>query len=166
MNFPVTVRTVIFFPMQLLAAVLVFSLPLEKRPHFPQRLLGSAAALLIPIAVAQYMMCLLVSTEVLGTLDDMARYSALSSLIWCGTLFILMVLVLRFTHALSVREAVYCASCAYLMEHMAYCVRAILTAAFPKLPLDTGTPLYLLSPTGQDFSPQSPRQLPNQETLL
>lgn len=145
MDFADIIRPLIFFPMQLLAAVLVFALPLEKRPHFLQRLVGFAAALLAAISGAEYIVFLLIPAKVSGTFDDMTQQSGFNALIWCCVLFILMVLVLWFTHALSVREAVYCASCAYLMEHMAYCVRAILTAAFPGLPLDIGTPLYLLA---------------------
>lgn len=148
MNFFEIVRPLIFFPIQLLAAALVFSLPLEKRPHFPQRLLIFTAALLLAITGMEYAAFLCVPSEIFGALDDMTRQSILSSLIWCCVLFALMVLELLFTHALSIREAVYCVSCAYLMEHMAYCVRAILAAAFPKLALDPGTPLYLLTLSG------------------
>lgn len=112
----IVIRQLMFFPIQLLAAVLVFSLPLEKRSHFPQRLLGFTAVLLAAIVGAQYVVFLFLPAEVFGSFDDMARQSAPGTLIWCCILFALMVLLLWFTHALSVREAVYCASCAYLME--------------------------------------------------
>lgn len=142
------IRSLIFFPLQLLVAVLVFALPLEKRPRFVQRIILFAFAILIAVSGMNYVVYVLMPDKAFGTFSDMSRQSSFSALAWCGILFGLMILFLCFTHALSVREAVYCASCAYLMEHMAYCVRAILTAAHPGLPLDAGTPLYLLIVAG------------------
>lgn len=140
--------SLLFFPLQLLAAVLIFALPLEKRPRFVRRVILFALVMLIAITGMDYAAYLLMPDKAFGTFGDMSRQSGFSALAWCGILFGLMILFLCFTHALSVREAVYCASCAYLMEHMAYCVRAILTAAVPGLPLDAGTPLYLITLAG------------------
>lgn len=139
------IHPLIFFPLQLLVAALVFALPLEKHTRFVQRLILFAFAILATVSGTGYVVYVFTSDKVSGTFGDMSRQSGPSALIWCGVLFALMVLFLWFTHILSVREAVYCASCAYLMEHMAYCIRTILSAAIPGLPLDTGLPLYLLS---------------------
>ena len=133
-----------FFPLELLAAALVFTLPVEKRPQFAGRIV--LAGLMVAAVTSLYIVIgQIIAPATSGTFAEISQGAGLSSLIWCGILFGLMVLELWFTHAISFREAAYCASCAYLMEHMAYCVRTILAAVLPGLPIDAGTPLYFLS---------------------
>lgn len=137
-----TLRSMAFFPMELLAAALVFAVPLEKRPRFPWRLL--LGILTMAGALALYMLAIAaVTPKISGTLDEMSTTSGPDALIWCSALFGLMVFILWSIFAVSIKEALYCASCAYLMEHMAYCVRTVLAFFLPALPIGTGTPLYV-----------------------
>ncbi len=136
-------RSMIFFPMELLAAALVFAAPLERRSRFPGRLAVDFLAMLGSLALYLLVLAALKPTAS-GTFDELSQDSGPSALFWCSILFGLLVFILWFAWNVSTKEAVYCAACAYLMEHMAYCVRTVLAFAAPALPIDTGTPLYFL----------------------
>lgn len=136
-------RSMAFFPMELLAAALVFAAPLERRPRFPGRLAAGVLAMLGSLALYTLVTAIFM-LELSGTISEMNRDYGPSALVWCSILFGLMVFILWFAWNVSAKEAVYCAACAYLMEHMAYCVRTILAYALPDLPTGTGSPLYFL----------------------
>lgn len=135
-------RSMISFPTELLVAALVFAVPLEKRPRFPWRLLLSILAM--AGALALYTLATAALLKISGPLDEMSTTSGPCALIWCSVLFGLMVFILWFICAVSIKEALYCASCAYLMEHMAYCVRTVWAFFLPILPIGIGSPLYFV----------------------
>lgn len=134
----------IMFPLGLLAALTTFGFPLERKRHFWLRLGAVLLGLVLAVAASVWISDMIVPEQV-ADVEELSHRPGVSALIWCGVLFALMVLTAAFVWKISLREALYCAACAYLMEHMAYCVRLLLGAAFPWLPLDTGSLLYCLT---------------------
>ena len=135
--------SLLLFPLELLAAFVLFALPLERRPRFLPRLLLFLAFFLTLLASTNLLLYKLYSAPVQSLASTEGSIS--DTLIWCGTLFFFLTAGLWFTMDIPLREALYCASCAYLAEHMAYCVRNLLSYLFPRAPLGNGSPLYLLS---------------------
>ncbi len=125
----------LLFLVEMFFAVVVFSLPLEKRRHFYLRLALSAAVFLfLPAAswLSRYR-------------PDIAVEEALplgTNLLSCLFIFVIMVLGIYLTRAVSVREAMYCGACSYLMEHVAYCVRLLFEYYAPQISSSPGSPLY------------------------
>lgn len=132
------------FPLELLTAVAVFAFPLEKR----RRLSGKAALALLAAVGFMALFCGLHFALYRASLagQSIAGWGrGVSSLLWCGLLFAQMALIVWAVCAVPFREALYCASCAYLIEHMAYCVRLLLAWLLPGVSTDPGTPLYFLA---------------------
>jgi hypothetical protein len=124
------------FPLQLLGAMLVFCAPVTRRHHFALRLAGVVLAYsLLTLGLAAVSLSSGITATEEGTV--------VSSIFWCGLLFALMILLTWFLFELPWREAVYCGGCAYLMEHMVYCVRLLQTAALAPMEVEIGSPLYL-----------------------
>ena len=63
---------------------------------------------------------------------------------WCGVLFAVCALLVWVLYEVRPREALYCAACAYLMEHLAYCARILCGLFFPSELITAGTPGYYL----------------------
>ena len=138
-----SLKHLFFFPLELLAAFILFALPLEKRHRFPYRLL-----LLLALFLTFLSGCtLLLPTLSPASLESLpaAQGSIPDTLLWCSGCFCLLTAGVWFTLNIPLREALYLGSCAYLAEHMAYCVRNLITYLLPHAPIDSGSPLYLLS---------------------
>ena len=142
-----SLRSLIIFPLELLAAMLVFAWPLEKRRHFIGRicLCVLAMAMLFGTFIG---MAFLLLPELTEATAINGQGGLLSGVGGCSLLFAIVVLILWFTMEVPLREAVYCGTCAYLLEHMAYCLRLILPYVFPTLSADAGKPLYYLIMAG------------------
>lgn len=132
-----------FFPIEMVSAVLLFSWPLTKRNNYWLRLafgLAITAALII--------------VSSMGASDDAVWANLLSSelyvvvftttVFWCGILFAVCALLIWGIHAVRLREALYCAACAYLMEHLAYCARILCGLLSPSGSITAGSPEYYL----------------------
>lgn len=134
-------RYIIAFPLELLAAVVTFALPLERKRHYRLRVV---LVLLILAAVAGSfsVIATYVMPEQTAQIETLSHDSGFNTLVWCSVLFLWMVLTVLFVWDVPLREALYCAAGAYLMEHMAYCVRLLLSAVCPPLPLNVGSWMY------------------------
>lgn len=141
----------IMFPLGLLAALAIFAFPLERKRYFWLRL-GSVLMSLVLVVTASVWISDMIVPEQVAEVEELSHRPGVSALIWCGMLFALMVLTAAFVWNISLREALYCAACAYLMEHMAYCVRLLLGAAFPWLPLEARSWLYFVITAAVYFS--------------
>lgn len=133
---------IIVFPLELLAAVVTFAFPLEQRKYHWLRLLMVLAALVATASVLAVIGAALIPEQV--PIEERFGHQNGVSLICCSIIFLLMMLTVLFLWKVSLREALYCAACAYLVEHMAYCIRVLLESVFPWLPLDPGTVLYFV----------------------
>lgn len=132
-----------FFPIEMVTAVLVFSWPLKKRSRFWLRLalgLAGAAALVISGAVNASDNAL---PEGLLARELSVQVFAVTAF-WCGVLFAVCALLVWVLYEVRPREALYCAACAYLMEHLAYCARILCGLFFPSELITAGTPGYYL----------------------
>ncbi|MGM9537155.1 MAG: GHKL domain-containing protein, partial [Candidatus Onthomonas sp.] len=134
---------IVFFPFEMVSAVLVFSWPLKKRSRFWLRLvLGLAGA------------AVLVLSGSAGTSGNALPAGLLSrelsvqvfavTTFWCGALFAVCALLSWFLFEVRLREALYCAACAYLMEHLAYCARILCGLLSSSGSVTAGTPEYYL----------------------
>lgn len=109
-----------FFTVNLLPIVLLFSRKLNKRPHFPLRL------------ILGILFCLVCSQFTPNVL-----FSGLYYLI----AFVALTLLCLFTCEVSAVQALYCTACAYLAQHISYCLYQI---CFRPETLFNVTPLYFL----------------------
>lgn len=127
--------TMVAFPLQLLAALLVFSAPLKKRPQFGLRLGGCLAGLLLSGLGGAFLM------------NTWGQVYTIASPMYFLSALLPVLLVLGMGAALlavSFRELLYCWACAYLAEHMVYCIRLLLTAGPLPQGIPVGNVLYLL----------------------
>lgn len=128
----------IYFFLELLSAALVFSWPLRKRSRFWFRLLGCFLGWSVLTVISA--MFNGVSNQNLVQSETII----LGAVTGCGILFFASVLSVWSIHSVNFRESLYCGACAYLMEHMAYCIRLLCMLVLPKEALDTGSPIYFL----------------------
>ena len=134
----------LYFPLEMVGAALVFSWPLRRRDHFWVRLVlafsGCAALMGVCEALFYGMLCP----------DPMVMPVVTAGLtaFWCAVLFSLCVLFVWCVYAVHFRAALYCGACAYLMEHLAYCVRIICALFLPEDAVQAGTWGYFLIVAG------------------
>lgn len=134
---------VIHFPISYVFAVLTFTLPLERKRNFSLRLVLILAAVL-GVLVGYCMIGVENFNSFYVTDENIGFYYGLGSLLFCTMLVVMMVLTVLFVWRVSFREGLYCAMCAYLTEHLSYCVRTILGAVFPQLQ-DLGLVFFYLT---------------------
>ena len=111
--------SLLYFPLEMLSAALVFSHPLRRRDKFwLPFLLGMLgwAVMVTVIAVFQ--------GAALRESPRPEQY-AIGTMFGCSMVFCIGVLSVWCVHSVRPKEAVYCGACAYLMEHLAYCVRIL-----------------------------------------
>lgn len=128
-----------YFPLEMAVAALLFSWPLKRREHFILRLI-------LAFSVCTFLMVL---CEVIfyGAVQSIPAFSSVSwvTAFWCCVLFVLSVLLVWSVHTVHFREALYCGACAYLMEHLAYCVRILCSLVLPEEAIETGHWGYFLA---------------------
>lgn len=135
--------TQLSFPLELLAAAVVFALPLKRRRRFWLRVLGGGFLLLADAAgyfLGWWLFGQGTALEIAAQLGEDVR---LVAVLWCGVQFGCTIAVLFLCAEISLREAAYCAACAYMMEHMAYCLRILLEATVTGEGTRTGTVMHL-----------------------
>ncbi len=136
----------IFYPLEMLTATLVFILPLEKRKRPVLRAAGFAACVWLVYTLALSLVERWRGDETnLLQAQTTAQSSYFSALFWCGLLFLLLIPMIRGICRVPLREAAYCAACAYLMEHIAYCLRLLEDWALAPVDVSVGSPLYFLN---------------------
>lgn len=129
--------SLITYPIEIYTAAMLFAWPLEHRRNWAFQvflgILGIVAILVGNIALVS------IYPQLLETLLQNAM---LSSLFWCTLLFLGAIGLIWLGCRVPFREALYCASCAYLMEHMAYCI-GILVSLIPGVgAVGPGKPVY------------------------
>lgn len=133
----------ILYPMEMLTAALVFILPLEKRKRPLLRTVGLAACVCLLFHLSVLLVEQLYVHEY-GWIQEQASTQGgyLSTLFWCGLLFLLLIPMILCVCRISLREAVYCAACAYLVEHIVYCIRLLENWVLAPNEVSTGGVLY------------------------
>lgn len=127
----------LYFPLEMLSAALVFSWPLTRKRRFWVRLPIGLLALLMSGGVV----IIAASTQIVA---DVANTFAVTTA-WCAVLFVLDTLLVWWLHMVRFREALYCAACAYLMEHLTYCCRILLELVLSEGAMETGAWGYWLT---------------------
>lgn len=138
------VGTLLYFPLEMVSAALVFGWPLKCRSHFWSRLVLSFLGCAALMAACEAMFYGWFSPSTASDVIVMAG----STVFWCVMLFFLCVLFVWNVYGVRFREALYCGACAYLMEHLAYCVRILCTLFLPKDAMDAGALGYFLIVAG------------------
>ena len=127
---------IFYFPLEMFSAALVFSWPLNRRDRFWPRLM-----ICLPLSV----ILTIISTALFDLpFSIVPSLSTGPTIVWCGVLFLLCAFLVWCTHEAHLREAVYCAACAYLMEHLAYCVRILGSLFLPEKAMECGAWGYWL----------------------
>lgn len=123
---------VLYFPLEMAVAALLFSWPLKRREHFILRLIVAFLTCTSLMVVCE--------TIFYGSVQSVPGFPFVSyaTTLWCCILFVLSVLLVWTIHALRFREALYCGACAYLMEHLAYCVRILCGLVLPEEAMEMG----------------------------
>lgn len=119
------------FPLELFTALVVFAVRLEKRKNFWKRLLLTV--------VLECIFMTTVLERVMGAGNVITINSSLTlagTMLTCIVFFFMMAVMVWIPFEVSLKEAVYCATCAYLTEHIAYCIRLIIkgTIGYPAGP--------------------------------
>lgn len=129
----------LYFPFELLAALFVFCIRLEKRERFSFRLLAAAFSVLLLAGI-------LIMAEVLhyGNISLINAITVSVTLFMCVFLFLFMIFTVWLLFRVSWQEAVYCATCAYLTEHIAYCIRLLVNQAAGKSIAEGGSIWYFV----------------------
>lgn len=134
-----------YFPLELLSAILIFVLPLNARRRYLKRLLFSALILIVIvifIGTAQALSPDLIDSYQFDA-DNMA-IQVFSTVCWCSILFLAVLFILWFRSGIPFGEILYCVSCAYLMEHMAYCLRVLMESFVTGPDSGTGTWIHFV----------------------
>lgn len=132
-----------YFPLEMVFAALVFSWPLKRRGRFWLRLaLGFLGCMTLMVA------CEALFYRQLDPNDVSIIVTAGSTVSWCVALFFQCVLFVWCIYTVRLREALYCGTCAYLMEHLAYCVRILCALILPGGAMEAGTWGYFLVVAG------------------
>ncbi|MCD8367385.1 MAG: ATP-binding protein [Clostridiales bacterium] len=132
-----------FYPLEMLTAALVFILPLEKRKKPVLRAVGFAVSICLLFRLSFLFAEHLYEIGWL-TVQTSAQGSYLSTLFWCGLLFLLMIPMVLGICRVPLREAAYCAACAYLIEHIAYCIRLLENWVLAPAEVSPGSLLYII----------------------
>ncbi|SCP97689.1 ATP-binding protein [Anaerobium acetethylicum] len=145
-SFPLS-SLLIYFPLELFGAVIVYGFLLKRRTHFAARMI--IFALLSYFAVVQ----LLSGVWEIAGIADLTSYKTSFMMygLLCVCIFLSMIVVVWGTCDVRFREAVYCATCAYLTEHMVYCIRILINHVSGKNLTDAGTIWYYLVHAGAYF---------------
>lgn len=128
-----------YFPFELFAALFVYAVRIERRKKFGVYL-GCA------VLINGLGLCLwgVLGNMVSGQVKESSAMIMAGTVISCGFIFAALVLLILLPCKVSLQEAVYCVCCAYLSEHMAYCVRLLLNGVTKSHIADAGTLCYFL----------------------
>lgn len=116
-----------YFPLELLGAIIVYCIGLEKKDNFRKRLLRIIMVYLLLTLVIQSWVWNYGNTYMeMERMDGTGGNNIIIILIF-AVLIAMPVLILYQVRA---REMIYCVTCAYLTEHMAYCLRILVNYIF------------------------------------
>ena len=124
----------IYFLLELLGAVIAYAYLLKKRKNFLKQLAG--AALLVLVVFNSFW---LFESNFYGNTATWVVFYGL----WCFAVFCSMIAVIRICCQVDWNEAIYCVTCSYLTEHVAYCVRILVHTVTGTSIAEGGTILYV-----------------------
>lgn len=125
----------LLFPLELFTGLLVYVLPLKKKKGFFSRMMLFAVAFLVLIIV------LILSYIYRENIERLAV--GINFFVPIGIFFYMVLIVLLF-YKVCFQEAVYCVTCAYLTEHIAYSIRILANNVVGKSVAEPGNILYFL----------------------
>lgn len=128
----------LFLPLELFSALIVYVVRLERRNYIWKRLV---AAVILDGVIAVTLFQFAKGIKYVITKDTGLELGG--SMQVCILIFLLMIVLVWIPFRVSLQEAVYCATCAYLTEHIAYCLRLIVRG-FTGIGADPGTTVYLM----------------------
>ncbi len=123
----------LWLPIEMLTAMFVYAAGLEKRE---KALLRGAAG------IFAYLLLMIIAADFAAETDAAwpeGNAVYVSTVFSCGIIFALMAAAVLSICKVRVREAVYCTTCAYLTEHMAYCIRLLVNHMPGNIPAPNGS---------------------------
>lgn len=121
--------------MELIGAVLVFACMLRRKERYQIRFLG------------MFMSIVVINTIFTASLRLMGLVDAVNILlygVWIFTIFASVVIGVWFCFKVEWKEAIYCGTCAYLTEHIAFCIRILFNWVTRTTYADAGHLIYVL----------------------
>lgn len=132
-------------PVELFAASLLYCQPLRHRKHYLLRIAAAAAIILL----LAYFLRLDVNSEVQEELLtgvwvgwEWSRFFV--TLIYSFLSYLLAVALAFFLCTISLPEAIYCATCAYLTQHFTFCIHRLLALGMVEGDVSTYTVWYFV----------------------
>lgn len=115
------------FPLELLAALVVYCVGLEKRNHFWLRMVGVIVFTGLMLLLGQVFIIRYMNSY--GVVET-AKVTGASNMRILLLLFTLVTVPVIVLYDLKLKEAVYCTLCAYLSEHIVYCIRILVNYGY------------------------------------
>ncbi|MFV0466697.1 MAG: ATP-binding protein [Lachnospiraceae bacterium] len=134
MDSSVPISLLIHFPLELLTAVMVYMFGLQKRKKFWLRSAVSFCCWILGIFVFY---------RVLASVHGRGGESRYIFLLIFLLIFAALTVFIYFVCNIRIREALYCATIAYLTEHIVYCIRNLVNFISNSVIADPGTIYYL-----------------------
>ena len=132
-------------PVELFVASMLYCQPLRHRERYPMRIVTATAVSSAMIVMLIIWLVYSWSKPALEIDPSRIAWEGLSiSLGYSLIAYLLAVLLIAFLCAVSMPEAIYCATCAYLTQHITYCLHSLLAPGMVEGEADTYTVWYFV----------------------
>ncbi len=127
--------TINYFPLELAAGTCIYVVNLERKRNFCFRLFFAIIIAIFLIPLFEYFL--------FYGKDKIYFYNYLYA-VFCLMITIIIILIIKFCFKIYWKETFFGVICAYLTEHMVYCVRILINYFFNSSVAKAGKPLYFL----------------------
>ncbi len=136
---------IFILPAEVLAAALLYMQPLRHRSHYILRIVLGALFLVVAFLATSFFL-------LQGILAPLGIPSSgfVRTLLYSFGSYALAALLSLFSCSVTPPEALYCATCAYLTQHVAYSLNRLLTPGIVEGNLSSYSPRYFLIYGGGD----------------
>lgn len=127
-----------YFLFELFTALAVFTLKIQRKEKPVLRIL------LAVLGIWLISLIIVIVNRHFNEFETYTQRTIFHTVFSCGILFIYMIFAVWLIFSVPLKEAVYCATCAYLTEHIVYCIRLIANSITDNDMLLVGSIWYFL----------------------
>lgn len=127
------------FPLELFGAILAFSIRLERKENYWWRMVWSVIGAVTLVVVLQA-----ITNVAYRRIETVMEKPIFYTLFFGAVLLGLFICLIKIPYLVPVKEAIYSIACAYLVEHIAYCIRLMVNDFAGKSVADAGSIWYPL----------------------
>lgn len=132
-------------PVELFAALLLYCQPLRHRKHYLFRIAMAVGIILLSTCFLRLSAGSSARTEWVGEARLNWEWSLSAiTLVYSFLSYAFAVLLVLFLCSISLPEAIYCATCAYLTQHLTYCIHRLLIPGLVEGDVSTYTAWYFV----------------------